>query len=416
MVPEKTLSVPISSTSRVDLGLRWLEADADQIPRRTVASWPEFLAMAKELPSSKRLIWARLWPLGGVFGGVAALSGLLIWPNQSGVHLLLFLIAFWLMPVLLILWTAVSGLWLGRTPWWRLLITAHTDPVIALWFAGQSLLAQALYCISGLTWLWLMLATRQVIFYWSTSISAVSGGIEQLFGMLGLGLLSSPPVQAIAAAEAGAITGWENALLTDAPYWAIYLTKVVGLWILLPLLVLLITCQLLLRNRLAHWPDWNHRLRLRFEEQSTPTVTYQALQPEQPVTAPSSNVFATTPDKPDTAGFIWQILSPEAVPAGSITLGEGDFKTDAANLAAHATSLSTWYVAGHTVPTGDLADLLRLHLSSGGEPRIQVFPGDKDEEQLSALQHSWSVFLERNELSIPVILNTWQTGDSESGA
>ncbi len=416
MLPEQTINLPASSTARLDLGLRWLEADENRLPAGTVVSWEDFLAVAKGLPAAKRLWWARLWPLGAVIGGIGALSGLLVWPNNSGVHLLLFLIAFWLTPVALLLWTAVSGLLLGRTPWWRWLVTTHSDPVIALWFARQSLLAQALFCISGLAWLWLMLATRQVIFYWSTSFSAVSARIDQLFDLLGLGLLAGPSAQVIGAAEAGAITGWENTLLTDAADWAVYLTQVIGLWVALPLLLLLLTCQMLLRYRLARWPNWNHRLRLRFEQRAAPAVSYQALQPEQPATTSSGKKFATTTAKPDTAGFIWQVFPVAAVPAGSIALGEGDFSDDAATLVDHAAAMTHWYVAGYTVPTGDLADLLQLHLSSGGEPQVQVLPGATDSEQLDALQQSWSAFLERNRLSIPVTINLWQASSGESGS
>jgi len=178
-----TTALRKSSTHLLSLGLSWLDAgDSEQVKGPAISSWDQFLQRAENLPSPTRLIWARLWPLLGAVNGVLVLSGLLVWPDHSGVHLLLFLLAFWLMPLLLLVWTALSGLVLGRTPWWRLLITPHRDRVIALWFARQSLLAQGLFCLSGLATLWLMLLTRQVIFYWSTSISAVSDSVASLFG------------------------------------------------------------------------------------------------------------------------------------------------------------------------------------------------------------------------------------------
>src|SRR5690606_37852820 len=103
-----------------------------------VATWADFLHHARLRPEPHRLIWARLWPLLGMLNGILAISGLLVWPDQSGIHLLLFLLTFWLVPVLLMVWTAVAGLALGRTPWWRLLFTPHQDRVIALWFSRQS--------------------------------------------------------------------------------------------------------------------------------------------------------------------------------------------------------------------------------------------------------------------------------------
>src|SRR5690554_3074379 len=127
-----------SATHQLSLGLRWLNADEETATScQGVAGWQDFLSAAELLPAPQRLTIARLWPLLGAVNGVLAMSGLLVWPEGSGVHLLLFLIAFWATPLLLVTWSALSGLVRGRTPWWQSLITPHRDRVIALWFTRQ---------------------------------------------------------------------------------------------------------------------------------------------------------------------------------------------------------------------------------------------------------------------------------------
>src|SRR5690606_38700484 len=112
-------------------------------------------------------------PLLALINGVIAMTGLMIWPERSGVHLLLFLMAFLVLPVVMWLWVAIAGFGAGRAPWWRWLVTRYDDPVITLWCLRQSLISHLLFVLSGLAWLWVMLATRQIIFYWATSIEAV---------------------------------------------------------------------------------------------------------------------------------------------------------------------------------------------------------------------------------------------------
>src|SRR5699024_8116339 len=140
----------------------------------------------------------------------------MLWPQRSGVHILLFLLVFLMMPCLLLCWTAVNGLLLGRSPWWGRLLLGHRDRVIATWCARQSLLLHGLFCAAGLIWLWLVLAMRQVIFYWSTSIATVSERVADLLAALSLSMLAAPDASTVAAAEAGAITGWRTALLADS--------------------------------------------------------------------------------------------------------------------------------------------------------------------------------------------------------
>ena len=404
-----TTALRKSSTHLLSLGLSWLDAgDSEQVKGPAISSWDQFLQRAENLPSPTRLIWARLWPLLGAVNGVLVLSGLLVWPDHSGVHLLLFLLAFWLMPLLLLVWTALSGLVLGRTPWWRLLITPHRDRVIALWFARQSLLAQGLFCLSGLATLWLMLLTRQVIFYWSTSISAVSDSVASLFGVLSLGLLAGPQAAHVSAAEAGAITGWESALLADSWLWASWLTQVVGLWVLLPVILLLLVCQWRLRRGLAHWPQWDHRLRLRFEQLSEPALRYRALQPEQPVASTSRRDFPLLARGPESPGFVWQ-MAPAGLPPGSIPLGESSYQSDQQAIKTHALDIRCWFIAGLAVPTGDLADLLRLHLAAGGRPQLCIFLKGVAPERIDGLKQSWSAFLDRN--GLPLELQLVRAGD-----
>ncbi len=396
---------------QLELGLRWLAAtDETTEAMPAVASWRDFLARGETLAPTGRLRWARLWPLWGVISGVLTLSGLLVWPGGSGIHLLVFLLAFWAAPLLLVVITTVSGLLLGRTPWWRPLVTPHSDPVIALWFARQSLLAEALFCLAGLLWLWLLLVTREVIFFWSTSIAAVSRQVESLFHWLGAGIVEPPPAATIAAAEAGAISGWRADLLADSWLWALWLSQLLALWILLPAAVLALVCHWRLRRRLAVWPRFNHRLRLRYEALTTPAVSYQALQPEQPLTEPAGEHFPRLTALPEAPGFLWQVTDPGSFPRGSRPLGERGFNDDLALVENHGWELDHWYIGGEAVPTGDLADLLQAHLEAGGTPRLHVIITTRDEQRLAAQEHSWSVFLERNRLP----LELWLVIDGEA--
>lgn len=393
-------TLPRSTSRQLELGLRWLDAGADAEQRSPTASWREFLAQGRRLPAARRFQWARLWPLLALINGALAVAALTLWPDRSGVHLLLFLLAFWLAPLALLAWTTLV-LILGRCPWWRPLVTAHCDPVIALWFGRQSLLAQALFCLGGLGWLWLMLATRQVIFYWSTSIPVVSSAVGAFFSALGFSLLEHP---AVGAAEAGAITGWQNIQLAASGDWALWLTQVVALWVLLPVLVLLAVCQWLLARRLAEWPAYNPQLRLYFERHSQVVVHYRALQPEQPAVEASGQTFPRQAQRPATPGFVWPGVT-GAVPDGSIRLGEGGQQADVELIEARGAELDCWYVAATTVPTGDLADLLSLHWPTSGAPALYLLADDGvDPGRVADLSHSWSAFLDRHRLLFPVTL------------
>ena len=395
-----TTMPPRSRSGQLELGLRWLDAGDDGAPRTPVATWREFLDLGRRLPAPRRFRWARLWPLLALLNGALAVAALTVWPDRSGVHMLLFLLAFWLAPVTLLVWTTLL-LILGRCPWWRPLITAHCDPVIALWFGRQSLLAQGLFCLGGLGWLWLMLATRQVIFYWSTSIPMVSRAVGAFFAALGFGLLEPPPV---GAAEAGAITGWQNIQLAASGDWALWLTQVVALWVLLPAVALLAVCQWLLARRLANWPAHNPRLRRCFERHSQPAVHYRALAPEQPPVEPSGQVFPRRAQRPGTPGFVWPGVA-GAVPGGSVRLGEGSQQADVALVEARGGELGCWYVAAATVPTGDLADLLSLHRATSGAPALYILADDGvDPRRVADLSHSWGAFLDRHRLLLPVTL------------
>ena len=385
------------------LGLRWLAAH--DAPRSAVRDWRAFLAGAESMPEPRRLRLARLWPLLALLNGPLALTALMLWPQRSGVHLLLFLLVFVFVPLVLLAWTALSALVLGRGPWWRLLLSHHDDRVIGLWCARQALLNQGLFCIAGLAWLWLALLTRQVIFYWSTSVTAVSESVATLFGALSLGLLNVPSAAAVRAAEAGAITGWQGAVLADSHQWALWLSQMVGLWVLLPWVILLALCQWCLAQRIARWPDHNQHLRLLFAQAREPDVRYRALQPEQPLVEPAGHDFPLVTTLAPEPGFRWRL--PTAGASGEdVTLGADDQRSDEARIRAAARQLQRWYVAGHAVPTGDLADLLHLHCASGGEPQLVILlnEGQEDEARLDALRHTWGVFLERNRLPLTLQL------------
>lgn len=389
---------------RFNLGLRWLDVTDQSVPRVAGCDWNGFLSAAATLPEPRRLWIARLWPLLALLNGPLALSGLMLWPERSGVHLLLFLMVFVLAPLALLLWTGINGLLLGRSPWWRHLLLSHHDRVIALWCARQSLLLHGLFCVAGLGWLWLALATRQVIFYWSTSIAAVSERVAGLFGTLSLGLISVPEPAAVRTAEAGAITGWQGALLADSLAWANWLTQVVALWVLVPWLVLLILCQWRLWRGVAHWPRYNFHLRQHFDQAGEPAIGFRSLRPEQPVVEPAGHLFPVIVGQPERPGFAWRVS--RSLPEGSLLLGERGHAADEAVVRDRGAALTHWYIASHAVPTGDLADLLQLHRDSGGAPELNILvePADLAADRLDALRHSWGVFLERNRLQLPLRL------------
>ncbi|HLS99774.1 MAG TPA: DUF2868 domain-containing protein [Porticoccaceae bacterium] len=391
---------PLTRTAQVDLGLRWLDAGDAVAEGARPGDFRDFLARGRDLPASRRLPWARLWPWLAAGNGALACGALLVWPDGSGVHLLLFLLAFWGAPLLMVAWTALAGLALGRAPWWRVLVTRHRDPVIALWCTRQALLAQGGFCLGGLAWLWLMLATRQVIFYWSTSIPAISAAVAGFFDLLGLGLVAPPPV---AAAEAGAITGWQGALLADSGPWAGWLSAVVTLWVLVPVALLWALCQWRLGAALARWPDLNPHLGVRYRRLCQAQVHYRALEAEQPPVEAAGAPLARVGQWPAEPGFTWPGLPP-GQPAGCLPLGTGDLQADEARVSANARALSHWYLAAATVPTGDLGDLLRLHGERGGDPRLYLLVAETDARRIDHLSHGWRVFLDRQGLAIPVVL------------
>ena len=406
MKPTKP-EIPTPSTNHLfELGLRWLDADESTVPRSgaSASGFYEFLHQAESLSSQRRLRWARLWPLLAVVNGVLAFSGLLVWPNGSGVHLLLFLMAFWLVPVLMWVWTLVASMGLKRAPWWRGLMTPHVDGVVAVWCARQALLAQLGFVSAGLVWMWLMLATRQVIFYWSTSIDAVSRWVDDLFRALSLGVLDTPDPLAVGAAQAGAITGWAQELLSHSYFWAAWLSQVLVLWVLLPVVVALVVCHWVLRRRIGRWPRWSRVMAVRFESSLKPALSFEALQPEQPVTEPLTHRFPMVEARPAEPGFVWQ-YGLDLRPEGSVLLGGEQFRDDLALIDDQAGRLHCWYIPGHAVPTGDLADLIARHRERGGEPQICVMVADDQTgSQLDALKHSWSAFLDRNQLTVPLEL------------
>lgn len=402
---------------RFNFGLRWLDAaqagsesPARVSPRHPDHDWDGFLAAADSLPPPRRQWIARWWPLLALINGPLALSGLMLWPQRSGVHILLFLLVFLMMPCLLLCWTAVNGLLLGRSPWWGRLLLGHRDRVIATWCARQSLLLHGLFCAAGLIWLWLVLATRQVIFYWSTSIATVSERVADLLAALSLGILAAPDASTVAAAEAGAITGWRTALLADSMIWAGWLTQAVALWVLLPCAVLLALCQWRLHRGVRHWPRYNQRLQhyfeetRRLEETHRPELGFRALQPQQPVIEVVAEDIAVRDGVPREPGFGWRVSAD--LPPGSTLLGEHDHGADEALILARGAEVAHWYIASHAVPTGDLADLLHEHGRAGVTPQLTILldSAHRDGERLEALRHSWSVFLHRNDLACPVTL------------
>jgi len=412
---------------RFNFGLRWLDAASYSGSARAAGAslsppdqdWAGFLASADSLPPPRRQWIARGWPLLALINGPLALSGLMLWPQRSGVHILLCLLVFLLLPCLMLCWTTVNGMVLGRLPWWGRLLLGHRDRVIAAWCARQSLLLHGLFCAAGLIWLWLVLATRQVIFYWSTSIDTVSEQVADLLAALSLGVLAAPDAAAVAAAEAGVITGWRTVLLADSMMWAGWLTQVVALWVLLPCAILLGLCQWRLHRGVRDWPRYNQRLQNCFDERHRlggarqPQLSFRALQPHQPLVETVSVDIAIRDGVPREAGFGWRVST--HLPPGSEALGEHDHGVDEALIRARGADLTHWYIASHAVPTGDLADLLHEHRRSGATPQLVILldAAHRSDERLEALRHSWSVFLHRNDLSCPVTLLRSPDADTE---
>jgi len=388
------------------LGLRWLRAEPGSGPVPETDSWLKFLAAAQHLHNGPELRWFSLLFWTGLFNGVLAFSGLMIWPDNSGVHLLIFLMMFWLAPLILLIWTLVNAWWRKRSPWWRHWLASTDDAVIAAWCAEQSLKAQALFALSGLAWMWFMLLTRQVVFYWSTSLPAASARVDDFLALLTLGILNVPEPLAISASQAGSITGWETALLGYSGYWAFWLTQVVVLWVLVPVVVLALINHWLLRQRLQHWPRWNQALHLRFEQQRPAALHFEAVSAENPRTVDADDTDLDTWTLPSSQPVLaWHRPVGVDLPAGSVILGKGSLAQDEEAISKHTDQVEpVWVIAAQTVPTGDLADLITLSAGSHKEARLVLITTEKPESaQRRPLRQSWQGFVRHQEL--PVSLN-----------
>lgn len=353
------------------------------------------------MKSGPRLRWFALLFWVGAINGVLALSGLMVWPDNSGIHLLIFLMVFWLAPLTLLIWTLINAWWRKRSPWWRHWMTAYDDAVIASWCAEQSLKAQALFALAGLGWLWLMLLTRQLIFYWSTSLPAASARVDDLFRVLTLAVLDTPEPLAISASQAGSITGWETALLSYSGYWAFWLTQVVLLWVVVPVSIGLLVNRRVLRHRLAHWPSWNRALHLQFEQQKPDSLHFEALTPEQPRTFEASDrdldSIALDPSVPVLA---WLEPSQRQLPAGSLIVGRDSLSNDEVAIERHAAQEKPiWVIAADATPTGDLADLITLSAGTHKEVDLLLYHAAEPGSQARKNQRqSWQGFISNQEL------------------
>jgi hypothetical protein len=339
----------------------------------------------------------------GAINGVLALSGLMVWPDNSGIHLLIFLMVFWLAPLIVLIWTLINSWWRKRSPWWRHWLTTHDDAVIACWCAEQSLKAQALFALAGLAWLWLMLLTRQLIFYWSTSLPAASARVDELFAALTLAVLDTPEPLAISASQAGSITGWETALLSYSGYWAFWLTQVVLLWVLVPVSIALLANHRLLRRRLAQWPSWNRALHLQFEQQKPDSLHFEALTPEQPRTFKATDrdleSVALNSAEPVLA---WLEPTQLQLPAGSLILGRDSLSNDEANIDRHTEQEKpVWVIAADAAPTGDLADLITRSAGTHKEVDLLLYSAAKPGSAARRSQRqSWQGFVSNQELPV----------------
>ncbi|HET8903257.1 MAG TPA: DUF2868 domain-containing protein [Saccharospirillum sp.] len=392
-----------SPTQSVEWGLRWLRAGPGVNPDPATDNWFEFLASARQFPAEPRVRWFSWLFWLGAINGILALSGLMVWPDGSGIHMLIFLLVFWLAPLLVLIWTLLNAWWRKRSPWWRHWLCAEDDAVLAAWCAGQSLKAQALFVVAGLAWLWLMLLTRQLIFYWSTSLQAASARVDDLFRVLTLGLLDVPEPLAISASQAGSITGWETALLDYSAYWAFWLTQVVVIWVLVPVAIAALINRWVLHRRLGHWPHWNRELRQRFEQQRPERLHFESLTPGQPDTfAVEAADLETASLSPTVPVLAWQDPLPGKLPPGSVMLGQGSLAADEATIERHTEQENpVWVMSAHAVPTGDLADLITLSAGSHKEVSVLLYSSaEPGSAQRDIERQSWQGFVSQQELPV----------------
>ncbi|WP_108125604.1 DUF2868 domain-containing protein [Saccharospirillum mangrovi] len=398
----------IKAADQFDLGLRWLDADPDVHPE-PASDWFAFLLQADSLPSQPRLRLARLWPWLAAFNGVLAMTGLNVWPG-GGVHLLGLLAIFWAVPLLLWVWQC-SALVTQRAPWWRPLLTRHHDAVINRWCARQALQAQWVFVAAGLVTLWVMLLGREVVFYWSTSIPAVSGWMDSGLALLSLGLIDAPDPLIISASQAGAVSGWQQNLLSYSYYWAAWLSQVLALWVLLPLSVLLLVQQWRWRSALRRWTDHNHHLRLRFQAAQSSVLTYRALDVAQSDATLDVHPLDERQGIPQMAGFVWHLERSVALAPGCQPLGDSGQRQDEAMVQAHAAELSAWYCPARLVPTGDLADLLLAHRAAGGAPQLYLLAAMSDGLDTQTLALNWRHFARQQGLGdLPITLCWLENG------
>ncbi|MEP4545068.1 MAG: DUF2868 domain-containing protein [Saccharospirillum sp.] len=396
-------SLKTSPTQAIDLGLRWLHAEPGLRSGPATDNWFEFLGYASTLPAERRMPWFSWWFWLGAINGILAFSGLMVWPDGSGIHMLIFLLVFWLAPMLVLVWTLINAWWRKRSPWWRHWLSAEDDAVFAAWCAAQSLKAQALFVVAGMAWMWLMLLTRQLIFYWSTSLQGASVRVDDLFALLTLGILNVPEPLAISASQAGSITGWETNLLNFSEYWAVWLTQVTLLWVLLPVALALLVNHRVLRRRLAHWPRWNRQLHQRFEQQRPEVLHFESLTPEQPATFTAHEAdLPTAGMSPSVPVLAWQDPLPGRLPAGSVNLGRGSLAQDEATIERHTEQEEpVWVISAQAVPTGDLADLITL--SAGSHKEVKVLLSSSAEPgsgQRETDRQSWQGFVSTQELPV----------------
>ena len=347
--------------------------------------------------------WFLWWFWLGAINGILAFSGLMVWPDGSGIHMLIFLLVFWLAPLLVLVWTLVNAWWRKRSPWWRHWLSSEDDAVIAAWCATQSLKAQALFVVAGMAWMWLMLLTRQLIFYWSTSLQGASARVDDLFALLTLGILNVPEPLAISASQAGSITGWESDLLNFSEYWAVWLTQVTLLWVLLPVAIALLVNHGVLRRRLANWPRWNRQLHQRFEQQRPEALHFESLTPEQPSTFTADKTdLPTAGMSPSVPVLAWQDPLPGRLPAGSVKLGRGSLAEDESTIERYTEQEEpVWVISAQAVPTGDLADLITL--SAGSHKEVKVLLSSSAEPgsgQRATDRQSWQGFVSTQELPV----------------
>lgn len=402
-MPQKPIQSEIKESGlnkRLQQGLAWLDMPASEVEHQpTVANFDAFLGNAPSPRMGVRWTLARFWPLVAGINGVLAMNALMLWPSRSGVHILIFIMTLVLLPFVLVLWTGLAGLIGGRAPWWRWLVTHHRDSAINLWSCRQALLAQASFVGAALVWLWLMLISRQMIFYWSTSIDWVSQRVDTLFQALSLGVINAPRVLVISASEAGAITGWETELLTYAAYWGAWLSQIMVLWVVAPALLLAGLCHWRLHRILAHWPDHNAELRRLYHSLKQDPLRYTALEPDQPNVSLSVHYPSIDHHPLTEPGFGW--LQPSgSLPAGSVYLGEGEHRTDEQKVRAEGSSLKHWYCGVEQVATGDLADLIQLHCQQCDHPTLVLCLPTREPPQLTSLLGSWQTFVERQRLRV----------------